>query len=50
MIHVRVLEAYVYFAVMYTVDNISPVLLIKDLISKYGKTTMSYKLAIDRKP
>ena len=31
MIHARVLEAYIHFTLMYTTDNIIPVLLIKDL-------------------
>ena len=33
MVHARVPEVYVHFALMYTTDHIFPVLPIKDLIS-----------------
>ena len=33
MVHARVPEVYVHFALMYTTDNIFPVLPIKDLIN-----------------
>ena len=36
MVHARVLEVYVNFALMYTTDHIFPVLPIKDLINKGG--------------
>ena len=39
MVHARVLEAYIHFALMYTTDHISPVLPIKDLINKDGDPT-----------
>ena len=36
MVHVRVSEAYVHFALIYTTDHIFPVLPIKDLINEDG--------------
>ena len=33
MLHARVLEAYIHFELMYTADDIFPVLPIKDLIN-----------------
>ena len=33
MVHTRVLEAYIHFALMYTTDHILPVLPIKDMIN-----------------
>ena len=45
MVHARVSEAYIYFALMYTIDNIFPVLPIKDLINEYGNMTSPFKLA-----
>ena len=50
MVHARVLEAYIHFAFIYTTDHIFPVLPIKDLINKYVKTTMPFKLATGMKP
>ena len=50
MIHTRVLEAYVHFALMYMIDHIVPVLLIKDIINKDGDPTTPHKLAIGTKP
>ena len=35
---------------MYTTDHIFPVLPIKDMINKKGKTTTSFKLTTDTKP
>ena len=34
MVHARVSEAYIHFALMYTIDQIFPVLPIKDLINE----------------
>ena len=50
MVHARVLEVYVYFALMYTTDHIFPVLPIKDLINKNGDPTTPHKLATVTKP
>ena len=50
MVHARVLEVYVNFALMYTTDHIFPVLPIKDLINEDGDTTTSHKLATGTKP
>ena len=36
MVHARVPEIYVHFALMYTTDHIFPVLPIKDLINEDG--------------
>ena len=49
MVHVRVPEVYVHFALMYTTDHIFPVLPIKDLINKDGDPTTPYKLATGAK-
>ena len=49
MIHARVLEAYVHFALMYTTDHIFPVLPIKDLINEDGNPTTPNKLATGKK-
>ena len=45
IVHARVLGYYIHFTLMYTADNIFPVLSIKDLVNKYGKPTTTYKLA-----
>ena len=45
MVHARVLEVYVHFAIMYMDDHILPILPIKDLINKDGDPTMPHKLA-----
>ena len=50
MAHVRVLEAYIHFALMYTTDNIFPVLPIKYMIKKDGDMTTPFKLATSTKP
>ena len=44
MVHARVPEVYVHFALMYTTDHIFPVLFIKDLINKDGDPTTPHKL------
>ena len=49
MVHVRVLEAYIHFELMYTIDHIFPVLPIKNLINEEGNPTRSLKLAIGTK-
>ena len=50
MVHARVPELYVHFALMYTTDHIFPVLPIKDLINKDGYPTTSHKLETGTKP
>ena len=50
MVHVRVSEVYIHFALMYTTDHIFLVLPIKDLVNKDGDPTMPFKLAIGTKP
>ena len=50
MVHTRVPEVYVHFALMYTTDHIFPVLPIKDLINKDGNPATPYKLATGTKP
>ena len=49
MVHARVSEAYIHFAIMYTADNIFPVLTIKDLINKDGEPKIPFKLVTDKK-
>ena len=46
MVHARVSEAYIHFALMYTTYHIFPVIPIKDMINKYGDMTTPSKLAI----
>ena len=50
MVHARVLEMYINFALMYTTDHIFPILPIKDLINEDGKPNTSFKLATGTKP
>ena len=50
MVHARVLEVYVHFALMYATDHIFPVLTIKDLIEEDGDPTTPHKLATGTKP
>ena len=50
MVHARVPEIYVHFALMYTTDHIFPVLPIKDLINEDGDPTTPYKLETGTKP
>ena len=50
MVHARVPEVYVHFALMYTTDHIFPVLPIKNLIHEYGNPTTPQKLETGTKP
>ena len=50
MVHARVSEAYVHFALMYTTDHIFLVLPIKDLIIEEGDRTTQFKLERGTKP
>ena len=49
MVHARVLEAYIHFALMYTSYHILPILPIKDLINNDGDTTTPFKFATGTK-
>ena len=49
IIHVRVSEAYIHFASIYTSYHIFPLLPIKDLINKDGDPTTPFKLATGTK-
>ena len=50
MVHSRVSEAYINFALMYTTYHILPVLPIKDIINEGGNPTTPHKLEIGTKP
>ena len=50
MVHARVPEIYIHFALTYMTDHIYLVLPIKDLINKDGYPTTPYKLATGTKP
>ena len=50
MVHARVPEVYVNFALIYTIGHIFLVLPIKDLINKDGDPTTPHKLATGTKP
>ena len=50
MVHARVPEVYVYFALMYTTDHIFLVLSIKNLINEDGNPTTPQELATGTKP
>ena len=50
MVHSRVLEAYIHFALMYTTDHIFSILLVKGLINEDGDPTTPHKLATGMKP
>ena len=49
MLHARVLEAYIHFALMYTINHVFLVLPIKDMINKDGKPTTPFKLVTGMK-
>ena len=50
MVHARVLESYIRFALMYTTYHFSPVLPIKYLINEDGNPTTPFKFATGNKP
>ena len=50
MVHARVSEAYIHFALMYTTYHIFMVLPIKDLINEDDNPTTPFKLATVTKP
>ena len=50
MVHARVLEAYIHFALMYMTDHIFLVIPIKYLINEYSELTMPFKITTDTKP
>ena len=49
MVHMRVLEAYIHFAFIYTTDHVFPLIPIKYLINEDGDLTTSSKLATGTK-
>ena len=49
MVHARVLEVYIHFSLMYTLDQIFLVPPIKDLINEDGDPTTPFKLEIGTK-
>ena len=50
IVHARVLEAYIHFALIYTADHIFTVTPIKDLMNEDGDPTIPFKLATGTKP
>ena len=50
MLHARVLEVYIHFALIYTTDHIFPVLPIKYLINEDGDLTTPHKFTTGMKP
>ena len=50
MVHARVSDKYINFALMYTTDHIFPVLPIKHLVNQYGEPTTPQKLVTGTKP
>ena len=50
IVHDRFSEAYNHFTLMYTTDNIFPVLPIKYMTNEDGNPTTPFKLATDTKP
>ena len=50
MVHARVPEVYVHFALMYTTDHIFPVLPIKYLLNEDGDPKTPHKLERGTKP
>ena len=50
MVHARVSEVYVHFALIYTTDHTFPVLPVKDLINEDVDPTTTHKLATGTKP
>ena len=50
MVHARVSEAYIHFALMYTTYHFFPVLPFKYLINENGDLTTPFKLATGTKP
>ena len=49
MVHSRVFEVYIDFALMYTIDHIFTVIPIKDMIKEDGDTTTPFKLTTGTK-
>ena len=50
IVHARVSEACINFALMYATDHIFTVLTIKDMLNEDGKATTPFKLATGTKP
>ena len=50
MVHARVSEAYIHFALMYTTDHIFLILPIKDMINEDSDLTRPFKIETGKKP
>ena len=50
MVHARVSDECINFALMYMTDNLLSVLPIKNLVNEDGETTITHKLATSTKP
>ena len=50
MVHVRLLEAYIHFTLIYTTDHFLPVLPIHYLMKKTARQPLHLNVAIDTKP
>ena len=50
MVHARVSDKYIHFALIYTADHIFPVQPIKYLVNQYGEPTMPQKLETGTEP
>ena len=50
MLHARVSDKYIHFALIYTTDNIFPIIPIKHLLNQEGETTTPHKLENVIKP
>ena len=49
MVHARVSDEYIHFALMYMTDHIFPILPIKQLVNQNGERTTPQKLATGTK-
>ena len=50
MVHARVSDLYIHFALMYTTDHIFTVLTIEHLVNQDGEPTTPHTLATGTKP
>ena len=50
MVHAQISDKYIHFALMYTADNIFPVVPIKNLVNQDGEPTTPQILATDTEP
>ena len=49
MVHAQVSDEYIYFTLLYTTDQIFPVILIKKLVNHDIEPTTTHKLATGKK-